>query len=32
MYLQTVNVQQVEFSFVSLLQDVVPLNCHKMLL
>lgn len=31
-YLQAVNVQQVEFSFVCFLQDVAPLNCHEMLL
>ena len=31
-YLQAVNVQQVEFSFVRLLQDVALLNCHQMLL
>lgn len=31
-YLQAVNVQQVQFSFVRLFQDVVLLNCHQMLL
>lgn len=31
-YLQAVNVQQVELSFVRLLQDVALLNCHQMLL
>lgn len=31
-YLEAVNVQQVEFSFVRLLQDAVLLNCHQMLL
>lgn len=31
-YLQTVDVQAVEFSFVRLLQDVALLNCSQMLL
>lgn len=31
-YLQAVNVHQVEFSFVRLLQDVALLNCHQVLL
>lgn len=31
-YLQTVNIQAVEFSFVRLLQDVALLNCNQMLL
>jgi len=32
MYLQAVDVQQVEFSFVRLFQEVALLNCHQMLL